>query len=243
MPIHVHTHDTGGHGRGLHARLRRRPTPTWWTWRCRPWPGSPRSRRWRRSSQRFAAPRRDTEIDPEAIMKLNAYWESARGLYAPFETGLTGYAPDLYQHEIPGGQYTNLQFQARALGLAGRWHAIKRAYAAANRILGDIIKVTPSSKVVGDLAQFMVQNDLDEEEVLDQAETLSFPSSVVDFLAGRLGQPLGGFPEPFRTQVLQRARDLSKEDRARLCRSSTSTRSAPRSKRSTTPGGSATSTC
>jgi pyruvate carboxylase len=99
---------------------------------------------------------------------------------------------------MPGGQYTNLQFQARQLGLAERWPAIKRAYASANRLLGDIIKVTPSSKVVGDLAQFMVQNDLTEDDVVAQAETLSFPQSVVQFLGGYLGEPYGGFPEPLR---------------------------------------------
>ncbi|WP_323137497.1 biotin/lipoyl-containing protein [Paraliomyxa miuraensis] len=104
---------------------------------------------------------------------------------------------------MPGGQYTNLQFQARQLGLAERWPAIKRAYAAANRLLGDVVKVTPSSKVVGDLAQFMVQNDLTEEDVLEQAETLSFPSSVVEFFQGYLGEPYGGFPEPLRSKVVR----------------------------------------
>jgi pyruvate carboxylase len=106
-------------------------------------------------------------------------------------------------HEIPGGQYTNLRFQAQALGLADRFESIKRAYAAANRLLGDIIKVTPTSKTVGDLAQFMVQNDLDEHQVLDRAETLSFPQSVVDFMLGKLGEPHGGYPEPLRTRILK----------------------------------------
>ncbi len=145
----------------------------------------------------------DTGLTMEDIQQLNAYWEQVRGLYAPFESGLTGYAPDLYVHEIPGGQYSNLRFQAHSLGLADRWASIKRAYSAANRLLGDLVKVTPSSKVVGDLAQFMVQNDLDEHQVLEQAETLSFPQSVEDFFFGRLGQPLGGFPEPLRTHVLR----------------------------------------
>lgn len=127
---------------------------------------------------------------------------------------------------MPGGQYTNLMFQSQQLGLSGRWPAIKRAYAASNRILGDIIKVrgqwaqqaprtlteprnplpmqvTPSSKVVGDLAQFMVQNDLSEEEVMERAEELSFPQSVVEYLQGYLGVPHGGFPEPFRSRVLK----------------------------------------
>jgi len=146
---------------------------------------------------------RDTSLDPDAMMELNTYWEQTREVYTPFETGLTGYAPDLYEHEIPGGQYTNLRFQAASLGLMDRWASIKRAYAAANRLLGDLIKVTPSSKVVGDLAQFMVQNDLTEDDVREQAKTLSFPNSVVEFFEGRLGQPLGGFPEPLRTDVLR----------------------------------------
>ncbi len=146
---------------------------------------------------------RQIEITDDSIRALNSYWEQTRGLYAPFETGMTGYAPDLHLHEIPGGQYTNLLFQAQALGLADRWESVKRCYAAANRLLGDLVKVTPSSKVVGDLAQFMVQNDLSEDLVLANAETLSFPQSVVDFMSGRLGEPFGGYPEPLRSFVLK----------------------------------------
>ncbi len=142
------------------------------------------------------------ELDLEAIQGLSNYWEQARQLYAPFESGMKSGSADVYFHEMPGGQYTNLQFQARQLGLAERWPAIKRAYAAANRLLGDVIKVTPSSKVVGDLAQFMVQNDLSESDVVERAETLSFPTSVVEFFQGYLGEPYGGFPEPLRTRVL-----------------------------------------
>ncbi|HEY8377720.1 MAG TPA: pyruvate carboxylase subunit B, partial [Nannocystis sp.] len=146
---------------------------------------------------------RDTGFDLEELQALDTYWEQARSLYAPFEAGGLSGSADVYLHEMPGGQLTNLQFQAKALGLAARWPAIKRAYAAANRLLGDIIKVTPSSKVVGDLAQFMVQNDLDEADVLAQADTLSFPTSVVEFFQGHLGQPHGGFPEPLRTKILR----------------------------------------
>ena len=146
---------------------------------------------------------RDTELALADIQLLNGYWEQVRGLYAPFESGLKSGSADVYMHEMPGGQYTNLQFQARALGLTGRWEAIKRAYAAANRLCGDIIKVTPSSKVVGDFAQFMVQNDLDEHQVFERAETLSFPRSVVEFFQGHLGIPTGGFPEPLRSRILR----------------------------------------
>ena len=108
---------------------------------------------------------------------------------------------DVYNHEIPGGQYTNLQFQAYSLGLGDQFELVKARYKDANEILGDIVKVTPSSKVVGDLAQFMVQNHLSKEMVLEKASELSFPNSVVEYLQGQIGQPHGGFPEPFRYAV------------------------------------------
>ncbi len=148
---------------------------------------------------------RDTGIDPEALAPLATYWEQTRLLYAPFEAGLKSGSAEVYRHEMPGGQYSNFRFQARELGLGDRWEEIQVAYAAANRLLGDLIKVTPSSKVVGDLALFLVQNDLTEEQVLERAESLSLPRSVVNFLAGHLGQPYGGFPEPLRSRVLKGA--------------------------------------
>lgn len=110
---------------------------------------------------------------------------------------------DVYKHEIPGGQYTNLQFQAFSLGLGPQFDEVKRMYREANLVLGDIIKVTPSSKIVGDLAQFMVQNNLTRETLVDRADDLSFPKSVVDFMQGNVGQPPYGFPEPLRTKVLR----------------------------------------
>lgn len=114
----------------------------------------------------------------------------------------------MYQHEIPGGQYTNLLFQSRQLGLTDKWPEIKRKYAEANIVLGDIPKVTPSSKVVGDLAQFMVSANLDADSIIEQAETLAFPDSVVSYLKGDIGIPPGGFPEPLRSKVLK-ARGLT----------------------------------
>ena len=104
---------------------------------------------------------------------------------------------------MPGGQYTNLQFQSTSLGLSDQWASVKKSYAAANSILGDIVKVTPSSKVVGDLAQFMVTNGLDEAAVRQQAETLSFPGSVVEYFQGAIGIPHGGFPQPLGSQVVK----------------------------------------
>ncbi|KAM7289458.1 pyruvate carboxylase, mitochondrial isoform X1 [Ixodes scapularis] len=146
-----------------------------------------------------------TRLSLESISQYSAYWEQARTLYAPFECAVTmksGNA-DVYENEIPGGQYTNLQFQAFSLGLGEQFESIKKAYRDANRLLGDIIKVTPSSKVVGDLAQFMVQNKLTSQDVLDKAEELSFPSSVVEFMQGYIGEPYGGFPEPLRSKILK----------------------------------------
>lgn len=146
-----------------------------------------------------------TRISLESVSRYSAYWEQARTLYAPFECAVTmksGNA-DVYENEIPGGQYTNLQFQAFSLGLGEHFESIKKAYREANLLLGDIIKVTPSSKVVGDLAQFMVQNDLSSQDVLDCAEELSFPSSVVEFMQGYIGEPYGGFPEPLRSKILK----------------------------------------
>lgn len=147
----------------------------------------------------------DTGFDLRNISDYSAYWEQTRTLYGPFECATTmksGNA-DVYMNEIPGGQYTNLQFQAFSLGLGDFFEDVKKAYAEANMLLGDIIKVTPSSKVVGDLAQFMVQNKLTAAQVVEQAEELSFPKSVVEFLQGAIGIPYGGFPEPFRSRVLK----------------------------------------
>lgn len=145
----------------------------------------------------------DTGIHLRQVSDYSAYWEQTRTLYAPFECAVTmksGNA-DVYENEIPGGQYTNLQFQAFSLGLGTQFEKVKRAYRDANLLLGDIIKVTPASKVVGDLAQFMVQNKLSAKDVEERAEELSFPSSVVEFMQGFIGEPHGGFPEPLKSKV------------------------------------------
>ncbi|CAF1935597.1 unnamed protein product [Rotaria magnacalcarata] len=147
----------------------------------------------------------DTGINLERVNEYSAFWEQTRLLYAPFEctTTMKSGNADVYKNEIPGGQYTNLQFQAFSLGLGSQFENVKKSYIEANQLLGDIIKVTPSSKVVGDLAQFMVQNNLTAKNVRERGDELSFPSSVVEFMQGQLGQPHGGFPEPLRTQILK----------------------------------------
>eukprot|EP00188_Purpureofilum_apyrenoidigerum_P004536 Plantae.Rhodophyta-Purpureofilum_apyrenoidigerum.ctg5190.p1 GENE.Plantae.Rhodophyta-Purpureofilum_apyrenoidigerum.ctg5190~~Plantae.Rhodophyta-Purpureofilum_apyrenoidigerum.ctg5190.p1 ORF type:complete len:594 (-),score=120.54 Plantae.Rhodophyta-Purpureofilum_apyrenoidigerum.ctg5190:589-2370(-) len=217
VPIHVHTHDTGGvgvasmlacaaagadvvHGAidsmsgttsqpalgSLMASLRQ----------IEEWPEEPV----KAAGSQIHLPKN------EKFFELHDYWDTLRGHYAPFEQGARSTAVDVFEHEMPGGQYTNLMFQSQSLGLAKQWKDVKKAYADANRILGNIVKVTPSSKVVGDLAQFMVTNKLTGVDVVKKADSLDLPRSVIEFLQGQLGQPVGGFPEPLRSQVLKRAK-------------------------------------
>jgi pyruvate carboxylase len=148
---------------------------------------------------------RDPKISPEAFEQLSTYWEPVRAFYAPFESGLNAPAADVYEHEIPGGQYSNLRAQAEALGVGDGWEAVKRAYADVNQLFGDIPKVTPSSKVVGDMAIWMVKQKVDARAVTDRAHELTFPESVIDFMRGGMGKPPGGFPEPLRSRILKGA--------------------------------------
>lgn len=146
---------------------------------------------------------RDTGLDIEAIRELSNYWEAVRHQYRAFESGLEAPASEVYLHEMPGGQFTNLKAQARSLGLEERWHEVAQAYADANRMFGDIVKVTPSSKVVGDMALMMVAQGLTREQVENPAVDVAFPESVVDMLKGNLGQPPGGWPEGIVRKVLK----------------------------------------
>ncbi|SNX69003.1 pyruvate carboxylase [Cereibacter ovatus] len=146
---------------------------------------------------------RDTGLDIEAIREISGYWEQVRHHYCAFESGLQAPASEVYLHEMPGGQFTNLKAQARSMGLEERWPEVAHAYADANRMFGDIVKVTPSSKVVGDMALMMVAQGLTREQVEDPAVEVSFPDSVMDMLKGNLGQPHGGWPEPILKKVLK----------------------------------------
>lgn len=145
---------------------------------------------------------RDTGLSLDAVEALEPYWEAVRKLYAPFESGLPGPTGRVYHHEIPGGQLSNLRQQAIALGLGNRFEAIEDMYAAANKILGNIVKVTPSSKVVGDLALALVGRKADPADFEANPEKYDIPDSVIGFLNGDLGDPPGGWPEPFRTKAL-----------------------------------------
>ncbi|PKP71678.1 MAG: pyruvate carboxylase [Alphaproteobacteria bacterium HGW-Alphaproteobacteria-4] len=146
---------------------------------------------------------RDTGLNIAAIRSLSNYWEAVRGQYAAFESGIAAPASEVYLHEMPGGQFTNLKAQARSLGLEERWHEVAQAYADANAMFGDIVKVTPSSKVVGDMALMMVAQNLSRAQVENPAVDVAFPDSVVDMLRGNLGQPPGGWPEGITAKVLK----------------------------------------
>jgi pyruvate carboxylase len=157
---------------------------------------------------------RDTQLSFDALSRVDEYWQSVREFYYPFEEGTKSPTAEVYQHEMPGGQYTNLKQQARSLGLADRWREIAEAYAAVNQLFGDIVKVTPSSKVVGDMALFMVTNGLNARDVLDPTKKLSFPRSVVEMMQGLIGVPEGGWPKVLQKIVLDSAGEKPLKGRA-----------------------------
>ena len=146
---------------------------------------------------------RDTGFEPQRLQELADYWADVRLRYESFDKGLKVPVTDIYRYEIPGGQYTNLQPQVESLGLGHRFAEVKEMYRTVNLMLGDIIKVTPSSKMVGDLAIFMVQNDLTPENIVEKGEHLAFPDSVVSYFKGMMGQPPCGFPKDLQRVVLK----------------------------------------
>ncbi|MCL6636417.1 MAG: pyruvate carboxylase [Alicyclobacillus sp.] len=202
IPIHLHTHDTSGNGMAtllmaaeagvdivdvaISSMSGLTSQPSW--------------------NSLVAALQRTPRAVPDdltELQKLSDYWEVVRQYYAQFEADMKTSTAEVYLHEMPGGQYTNLREQAIALGIGDRFEEVKQAYAEVNQLLGDIVKVTPSSKMVGDFALFMVQNNLTADDVLQRAHELDFPQSVVEFFLGQMGQPPGGFPEALRQAVLK----------------------------------------
>ncbi|KAI4206230.1 MAG: hypothetical protein LQ346_001201 [Caloplaca aetnensis] len=209
LPIHVHTHDSAGTGVATYVACAEAgadavdtATDSMSGMTSQPSIGA------------LLASLEGTGFEPGLnsahVRAIDGYWAQLRLLYSPFEAGLTGPDPEVYEHEIPGGQLTNLIFQASQLGLGTQWAQTKKAYEQANDLLGDIVKVTPTSKVVGDLAQFMVSNKLSYDDVLSKAKQLDFPGSVLEFFEGLMGQPYGGFPEPLRSDALRGRRKLDK---------------------------------
>ena len=152
---------------------------------------------------------KDTELDVKAIQNLSSYWEQVRAQYVAFESGLTSPASEVYLHEMPGGQFTNLKAQARSLGLEEKWSEIAHTYAEVNQMFGDIVKVTPSSKVVGDMALMMVSQGITRAQVEDPKTDIAFPDSVIDMMRGNLGQPPGGFPKQLVNKALKGEKPLT----------------------------------
>lgn len=202
LPIHLHTHDTSGIAgatvlaateAGVDAIDAAMDGMSGTT--SQPTLGS--------IVEALALTERDTGLDPDAIRSISFYWEAVRAQYAAFESDLRGGASEVYLHEMPGGQFTNLKEQARSLGLETRWHDVARAYRTANDLFGDIVKVTPSSKVVGDMALMMVSQGLTAQDVLSDERDIAFPASVVEMLRGDLGQPPEGWPKALQKKALK----------------------------------------
>ena len=202
IPIHLHSHDTSGNGIYMYAKaieagvdivdtalgsmagLTSQPSA---------------------SSLHYALQggKRNVRANVKSLEDLSYYWEDVRKYYQHFESGMMSPHSEIYVHEMPGGQYSNLQQQAKAVGLGERWEEVKGMYSRVNLLFGDVVKVTPSSKVVGDMALFMVQNELDEKSVLVRGKSIDFPESVIEFFEGYIGQPYGGFPEELQKIILK----------------------------------------
>ncbi|MBN6889178.1 pyruvate carboxylase [Cytobacillus horneckiae] len=208
IPIHLHTHDTSGNGIFTYAKaieagvdivdvalstmagLTSQPSA---------------------NTLYYALEGTDRKpnVNIDALEQLSYYWEDVRKYYQDFESGMKAPHTEIYQHEMPGGQYSNLQQQAKAVGLGEKWDDVKDMYSRVNQMFGDIVKVTPSSKVVGDMALYMVQNQLNEESVLAKGDTLDFPDSVVELFEGYLGQPYGGFPKELQKVILKNRQPIT----------------------------------
>ncbi|KKB42231.1 pyruvate carboxylase [Bacillus thermotolerans] len=202
LPIHLHTHDTSGNGIYMYAKAIEAGVDI-----VDVAASSMAGMTSQPSADSLCYALRGTEREPSvkagAFEQLSKYWEGVRHYYQDFESGMNAPHPEIYKHEMPGGQYSNLQQQAKAVGLGERWEEVKDMYSRVNMMFGDIVKVTPSSKVVGDMALFMVQNDLTEEEVLEKGDKIDFPDSVIELFEGYLGQPAGGFPKELQKVILK----------------------------------------
>ncbi len=221
LPVHLHTHDTaGGQLATLLAAVEAGVDAV--DGACASMAGTTSQPPLSALVAALEHTERDTGLSLDAVCALEPYWESVRRLYRPFESGLPAPTGRVYEHEIPGGQLSNLRQQAIALGLGEKFEKVEAMYAAADRILGHIVKVTPSSKVVGDLALQLVGTGADPARFAEHPEEYDLPDSVVAFLAGQLGDPPGGWPEPFRSKALAgrtvkpAGKDLTDEDRAAL---------------------------
>lgn len=208
IPIHLHTHDTSGNGIYTYARaidagvdivdvaisslagMTSQPSANTLYYA-------------------LTGNEKQPNIDIHALNKLSHYWEDVRAYYKEFETNMLFPNPEVYEHEMPGGQYSNLKQQAKALGLEEQWDQAKTMYRRVNDMFGDIVKVTPSSKIVGDMALYMLENKLTEDDIYEHGDTLNFPNSVVEFFEGQIGQPYQGFPKELQRIVLRGKKPLT----------------------------------
>ena len=202
LPIHVHTHDTAGNGVAMLLAATKAGADVVDVAQSS-LSGLTSQPSLNALCAALEGDERAPDLDATAMQQLSDYWEGVRDLYHPFESGLKASSAEVYLHEIPGGQYSNLRPRAIQLGLGARWGEIKQRYRDVNAALGDLVKVTPTSKVVADFAMFLVQNELTVELAIERADKLDFPQSVVDFFSGHLGQPYGGFPERLQRAVLK----------------------------------------
>ncbi|HLS61291.1 MAG TPA: pyruvate carboxylase [Virgibacillus sp.] len=202
LPIHLHTHDTSGNGIYTYARAIDAGVDAVDV-ASGPMAGSTSQPSAQSLYHALDGKAHRPKMDIDAYEELSHYWEGVRNYYQDFESGLKSPHTEIYQHEMPGGQFSNLQQQSKAVGLGDRWDEVKSMYTQVNEMFGNIIKVTPSSKVVGDMALFMVQNDLTEDDVYERGKTIDFPDSVIEFAQGMLGQPYQGFPEELQRIILK----------------------------------------
>lgn len=201
-PVHLHTHDTGGGQLATYLSAAQAGVDAV-DGAAAPLSGMTSQPALSAVVAAFANSERDTGLSLTELGTMEPYWEAVRTLYKPFEAGLTSPTGTVYNHEIPGGQLSNLRQQAIAVGLGDRFEEVEKLYAACDRLLGRIIKVTPTSKVVGDLALYLAAAGLSADELVADPRAADLPDSVIGFLHGELGTPEGGFPEPFRAQALE----------------------------------------
>ncbi len=201
VPIHLHTHDTTGNGVSTYVAATKAGVDIVDT-AMSSLSGTTSQPSMGSFYYALEEDARQPKLEMENVEKINQYWQGVKPFYQAFMNGMTSPQTDIYQTGMPGGQYSNLQQQAKALGIDD-FELVKQTYRDVNELLGDIIKVTPSSKVVGDFAIFMIQNNLTKDNILTRGQQLDFPESVVDFFYGDLGQPYGGFPEELQKVVLK----------------------------------------
>jgi pyruvate carboxylase len=202
IPIHLHTHDTTGNG-GATVLMAAEAGVDIVDTALNSMAGLTSQPALNSLVAALSNTERDTGIDLKGIQKLSDYWAAVRPVYYPFESDLKSGSAEIYRYEIPGGQYSNLKPQVESFGLGHRFTDVKEMYKTVNEMVGDIVKVTPSSKMVGDMAIFMVKNDLTPENIFEKAKNMAFPDSVVSYFQGMMGQPEWGFPEDLQKLVLK----------------------------------------